>query len=324
MKKVAKLIAYLIIAVVVIVIAGVCYITLALPNVGKPEDIKVEVTPQRLARGKYLTLSVSQCLDCHSAHDDSKFSGPLLDTVHLGGGGQVFGANIGFPGNLIAANLTPYNLKSWTDGEIFRAITTGVKKDGSTIFPLMPWPYYAKMDREDLYSIIAYIRSLKPIEASYPKSTVDFPLNIIMHTMPEKATLGTKPDPKDTVKYGEYLVQSAACQECHSQDDKGKYLPGLQFAGGKEFKVNGNTLRTANISPDAATGIGSWTKQQFITRFKAYNDRSKAVKVGKKDFQTIMPWYQYSQMTEGDLASIYAYLRTVTPVKNAVVKFVVN
>src|ERR1700761_8392225 len=176
MKKVAKLIAYLIIAVVVIVIAGVCYITLALPNVGKPEDIKVEITPQRLARGKYLTLSVSQCLDCHSAHDDSKFSGPLLDTVHLGGGGQVFGANIGFPGNLIAANLTPYNLKSWTDGEIFRAITTGVKKDGSTIFPLMPWPYYAKMDREDLYSIIAYIRSLDPIKADHPASSLDFPL----------------------------------------------------------------------------------------------------------------------------------------------------
>ena len=96
------------------------------------------------------------------------FAGPLLPGS-LGAGGQVFDAKIGFSGSVISPNITPYNLKNWTDGEIFRAITSGVRKDGSAIFPLMPWPYYAKMNREDLYDIIAYLRTLKPVETSLSK-----------------------------------------------------------------------------------------------------------------------------------------------------------
>ncbi|MCC8426659.1 c-type cytochrome [Mucilaginibacter sp. UR6-11] len=320
MKKVAKIFAYVAIFVVVVIIGIVAYVTLALPNVGPPENIKVEITPQRLERGKYLAINVSGCLDCHSAHDWTKFGGPI-DTNQLGSGGEKFDAGVGFPGNVTVPNLTPHNLKNWTDGELLRAITTGVKRDGSAIFPLMPWPYYSKMDREDLYSIIAYIRSLKPIDKDYPKSKLDFPLNIIVHTMPQKATLGKKPDTKDTLKYGKYLVQSAACKECHSQDNKGTLLPGLEFAGGRPFKVGAGTVRSTNITSDVKTGIGGWTKEGFIARFKAYNDQSKAQKVGVSDFQTVMPWWNFSKMSEGDLASIYTYLKTLKPVKNAVVKF---
>jgi mono/diheme cytochrome c family protein len=323
MKKLIKIVAYLAITTVVIVIVIVAYVSFALPNVGPPEDIKVEITPQRLARGKYLAMHVSNCLDCHSARDFTKFGSPV-DTNQLGSGGGKFDAGAGFPGNVVVPNLTPHNLKSWTDGELFRAITTGVKRDGSAIFPLMPWPYYSKMDREDIYSIIAYIRTLKPIDKDYPKSTLDFPLNIIVHTMPQKATLGKKPSTTDTLKYGEYLVQSAACKECHSQDDKGTILAGLEFAGGRPFTVDGNTVRSANITSDVATGIGSWTKDVFINRFKSYNDEGKAHKVGKTDFQTVMPWWNYSKLSTGDLASIYTYLKTLKPIKNSVIKFSLN
>ncbi len=242
----------------------------------------------------------------------------------MGSGGEKFDAGVGFPGNVTVPNLTPHNLKSWTDGELFKAITTGVKKNGTAIFPLMPWPYYSKMDREDIYSIIAYIRSLKPIDKDYPKSTLDFPLNIIVHTMPQKATLSKRPDTRDTVRYGEYLVQSAACRECHSQDDKGTLLPGLEFAGGRGFKVGSHTVRSANITSDVATGIGGWSKAAFIARFKTYSDKSKAQAVGANDFQTVMPWWNFSAMSEGDLASIYAYLKTLKPIKNSVVKFSAN
>ena len=321
MKKAVKIIAYVAIFAVVLVIAGASYVTFALPNVGDAENIKVDITPQRVAHGKYLVNNVVSCVDCHSRRDMSKFAGPI-DTTMLGIGGGKFTADEGFPGHVIVPNITPYKLKDWTDGELFRAITTGQRKNGDPIFPLMPWPYYSKMDREDIYDIIAYIRTLKPIKADYPKSTLDFPLNFIVHTMPQKATLGKRPDPKDTVAYGAYLVQSAACQECHSQDIKGKYIEGLQFGGGKEFIVNGHKLHSANISPDMTTGIGKWNKEAFLARFKAFRDRDKAATpVGKNDFQTIMPWYNYSRMTDSDLASIYAYLRTVKPVKNAVVKF---
>jgi cytochrome c553 len=323
MKKTLKVIAYAVAVIAALVIGAVVYITQALPNVGEPENLKVEITPQRIARGKYLAGNVSACLDCHSAHDWTKLGGPV-DTTRLGSGGEKFDSGVGFPGNVTVPNLTPHNLAKWTDGELFRAITTGVKKDGSAIFPLMPWPYYSKMDREDLYAIIAYIRTLKPVKADHPKSTLDFPLNIIVNTMPQKATLGTKPNPKDTLKYGEYLVQSAACKECHSKDDKGTLIAGLEFGGGRAFKVGGVTVRSANITPDPATGLGQWNQQAFITRFKAFADASQAPNVGPKDFQTVMPWWQYAKMSEGDLASIYAYLKTLKPISNKVEKFAVN
>lgn len=320
MKKAVKIIAYVVIFVAVVVIAGASYVTFALPNVGDPENIKVDITPQRVAHGKYLANHVVGCAVCHSYRDMSKFAGPV-DTTMIGIGGEKFGAAEGFPGDITVPNITPYKLKDWTDGELFRAITTGQRKNGDPIFPVMPWPYYSKLDREDIYDVIAYIRSLKPIKTDHPKSKFDFPMNFIVRTMPQKATLGKRPDPKDTLAYGAYMVQSAACQECHSQDVKGKFIEGLQFAGGKEFIINGHKLYSANISPDTATGIGKWSKEQFLDRFKAFRDQGKTTNVGKDEFQTIMPWYNYSGMTDDDLASIYAYLRTVKPVKNAVVKF---
>jgi mono/diheme cytochrome c family protein len=322
MKKFLKYTAYVVIAVVVIAIAGVSYITLALPNVGNAEDIKIALTPQRIERGKYLANHVTLCMDCHSTRDWTKFAGPMLEGSD-GRGGEKFTSAVGFPGNVEVPNITPYHLGNWTDGELLRAITTGVKKDGSAIFPLMPWPYYSKMDREDLYSIIAYVRSLKSIKADYPKSTLDFPLNILVHTMPQKASLGKAPDASDTLKYGGYLVTSAACMECHSQVDKGKIIPGLEYAGGREFVIpNAGVVRSANITADKTTGIGNWTKAQFINQFKQYADSAKArIDVKPHEFQSIMPWYKYADLKETDLAAIYAYVKTIKPIKNEVVKF---
>jgi hypothetical protein len=323
MKKAAKFLAYLVIAAVVIVIGVVAYVTLALPNVGKPEDIKVEITAKRLERGKYLVNHVVLCIDCHSKRNWAKFGGPI-DSASLGGGGEVFDKSVGFPGAVNVPNITPFNVGTWTDGELMRTITCGVRKDGSAIFPLMPWPYFSKLDREDVYSIIAYVRTLKPISASYTKSTLDFPLNIIVHTMPKKATLGTLPDPADTLKYGAYMINACACKECHSQDDKGNLLPGLEFAGGRPFKVNTGTVKSANITQDKQTGIGNWTKAAFIARFKAMSDPKNAGKVSKGDFQTIMPWWSYSGMTDTDLGAIYTYLKTIKPISNKVNKFSVD
>jgi hypothetical protein len=322
MKKFLKYTAYVVIAVVVIAIAGVSYITLALPNVGNAEDIKIALTPQRIERGKYLANHVTLCMDCHSTRDWTKFAGPMLEGSD-GRGGEKFTSAVGFPGNVEVPNITPYHLGNWTDGELLRAITTGVKKDGSAIFPLMPWPYYSKMDREDLYSIIAYVRSLKSIKADYPKSTLDFPLNILVHTMPQKASLGKVPHTSDTLKYGEYLVTSAACMECHSQVDKGKIIPGLEYAGGREFVIpNAGVVRSANITADKTTGIGNWTKAQFINQFKQYADSAKArIDVKPHEFQSIMPWYKYADLKETDLEAIYAYVKTIKPIKNEVVKF---
>jgi len=323
MKKFKKVLSFTIVSLIVIIVALLSYVSFALPDVGKAENISIALTPKRIERGEYLATHVTLCVDCHSKRDWSKFAGPMIAGT-IGGGGEIFDARVGFPGSVHVPNITPYKLKDWTDGEIFRAITCGVRKNGAAIFPLMPWPYYSKLSREDVYSIVAYIRTLKPIQANYPKSTLDFPLNFLVHTMPQKANLSEMPSPGDTIKYGEYMARSSACMECHTQENNGKPIAGLEFAGGHEFKIGNNTIRSSNITPDKATGIGTWNQAAFVQRFKIFNDASKAAHVYSGDFQTIMPWYDYSGMTDGDLKAIYAYLRTVKPVSNKVIKFQAN
>jgi hypothetical protein len=96
----------------------------------------------------------------------------------------------------------------------------------------------------------------------------------------------------------------------------------MDFAGGFEFLETGYRTRSANITPDANTGIGSWTEQQFIDKFKAFETPSNSVLGEHERAQnTVMPITAYAGMTREDLSAIYAYLRTVPPVTNRVEKF---
>src|SRR5665213_1849553 len=81
-----------------------------------------------------------------------------------------------------------YLMKKMVFQEIFMTITTGVDKYGKALFPVMPYHYYGKMDKEDIYDIIAYIRSLPPIENKTPDRSIDFPMNFIVNTIPTKAS----------------------------------------------------------------------------------------------------------------------------------------
>lgn len=320
--KFLKYLGYLL-ALVVVAIAGLLtYVKTALPNVGEAEELKIEYTPERIEHGKYLANSVTVCMDCHSKRNYAKFSGPLTDGT-LGMGGDVFDQTVGMPGVFYARNITPAGISRYTDGELFRLITTGVTKEGRAMFPLMPYPYYGKMDPEDIYDIIAYVRSIPAIPNEVPESVADFPMNFILNTIPQKANPQKRPDPADQLAYGAYMTNASGCIECHTQVDKGQIIPEVAFGGGREFMFpDKSVLRSSNISPDPETGIGKWTEEAFVARFKAYADSSYVTPdVAPGEFNTIMPWTMYAGMTEQDLKSIYAYLKTVKPVTNAVTKF---
>ncbi|HSU50816.1 MAG TPA: hypothetical protein VLJ41_09505 [Segetibacter sp.] len=322
MRKIMRVVLIIVLIFVVVVTAVAVYVKKALPNVGDAPDIKVEVTPARVARGEYLANHVTICMDCHSQRDWSKYAGPIASGT-FGAGGEPFTKEMGLPGNIYSKNITPYNLHNWSDGQIFRAVTMGQSKDGSALFPLMGYPTYGKMDREDIYSIIAYVRTLPQVKNDVPERQLDFPLNFLVNTMPAKATLTTKPDTNNTVLYGKYLTESARCSDCHSKVEKGEIIAGSEFGGGRSFDFpNGTTATSANISPDKETGIGNWSKESFLQRFKQYSDTSYHLQsVGKADFNTPMPWIMYSGMTTKDLSAIYAYLQTVKPLKNKVEHF---
>lgn len=319
MKKLLKVSGVLLVILALVIIGGITYITQALPNIAEPTDLKVELTPERVARGEYLANHVTVCMDCHSTRDWNKLSAPP-GSGSLGKGGEVFDQTLNFPGRFVSKNITPFNLKDWSDGDIYRAITSGVSRDGHPFFPVMPYPNYNKLASEDVYSIIAYLRTLPSIESHPEASKADFPMNIILHTIPEAAHPTALPAPTDPT-YGTYLVNAAACRECHTKTEKGKAV-GEPFAGGFEFHFpNGATVRSANITPDEDNGIGAWDKATFIRKFKQFADSSyvpPAIDWKAGDFQTVMPWMMYAGMSEQDLGAIYDYLRSVAPVANEV------
>ena len=323
MKKLFKILGYILLTLIVLIVGTIGYVKIALPNVGAAPELKVERTPERIERGRYLANCVNSCMDCHSKRDWTKFAGPLIEGT-LGQGGEKFDQQYGFPGSYYSRNITPDGIGSYTDGELYRAITTGVTKEGRAMFPVMPYPYYGKMDPEDIKSIIAYLRTLQPIHNQVPASASDFPMSIIINLIPKAAKPGKRPDTMQRLANGAYLTNAAGCIECHTQAKQGQILPELAFSGGRAFPLpGGGRAYSANITADVKTGIGSWTKEAFVSRFKAYADsgyRPQPVAAG--GYNTIMPWGMYSKMTRSDLTAIYTYLRSLPAKENLVTKFV--
>lgn len=316
-----KIVAALLLVLVLGILAGISYLSYGFPKVSVAPKLKIEVTPTRLARGEYLARYGAGCLDCHSATAENQFAHPVKPET-LGSGGRTWTPAEGLPGTFTAKNLTPFHLGAWSDGELFRAITSGVRPDGGVLFPLMPYPNYGKMDREDIYSIIAYLRTLKPITNEVAASTAKFPMNLIMRTIPKDFANAPRPPRGDKLAYGKYMTTMASCGECHTRMDHGKPVAGMEFAGGMEFPVDGGVVRSVNLTPEPTTGLGAWTREMFVARFKAYADeRYVSPTVARGEFNTAMPWTEYSHLDADDLSAIYDYLRSLKPVVNNVNRF---
>ncbi|WP_461790481.1 c-type cytochrome [Pedobacter sp.] len=314
--KILKILGFVLAIVLFVILGAGLYVNFTQPSVGPAPTLTVAKDSLTIARGKYLANHVSVCIDCHSTRDWSLFSGPVVSGTE-GGGGEVFDHNAGFPGKIYSSNLTPAALSEWSDGELYRAITAGVNKNGDALFPLMAYNRFGKMSRDDISSIIAYLRSLKPIQRSIPKTTLDFPVSIINKLSPKLADHQPLPKASDTIKYGAYLVNAAGCVDCHSKQDKGKIVAGTEFGGGMEFRQPSGIIRAPNITKHQTAGIGSWTKELFVARFKSY-EIAELTKVGKNELNSPMPWKMYSGMTAQDLSAIYTYLRTLPPQSNQV------
>jgi mono/diheme cytochrome c family protein len=263
-----------------------------------------------------LVEHVVVCVDCHSERDYSRYSAPVRAGT-FGQGGERFGHEIGIPGELVAPNITPAGIASWSDGELARAITSGVSADGHALFPLMNYPSYASMCERDLHAVLGYVRSLPAIQHAPPRSSLDFPVNWIVRTLPAPATTPKRcPDESDSVARGKYLVTQASCAECHTRHEGGAPVVGQEFAGGARFPLpSGYVARSANITPDRETGIGNWSKEMFVQRFAAFRDPAAQHPVRAQEPNTPMPWSMFAGMTDADLGAIYDYLRTLPAVK---------
>jgi mono/diheme cytochrome c family protein len=272
-------------------------------------DQKFEATPQRLARGQYLVNGVTGCFACHTDPDWSKPGAPAM--AGREGSGHVW-ASEGLPW-LVAPNITPdkeTGIGNWSDDTLARAIREGISHDGRALFPMMPYPNYRQMSDEDLASVIAYIRSVPAIRNQLPTTKMPFPLNFLMENMPQPVTAAVAtPDQSTPVARGAYLVRMCSCADCHTPQEQGRPLPGMDFAGGLILKgTRGEEVASANITP-AASGIGYYNETTFIHAMREG-------KVGARKLHDEMPWVFYRNMNDDDLKSVFAYLQTLKPVKH--------
>jgi hypothetical protein len=302
----------LILIILVIAVVGIMIMSKSAPDA---PDITIEITPERLERGEYLVNNVSGCAHCHSPAHKGQIDWSVREKFDLSGGGQ-FGKDMGLPGNLYPANLTPYNLKEHTDGEIYRAITQGWGLDGRAMFPIMPYGSYSKMDKEDIYSIIAYIRSVPAVESQSKKSELDFPVNIIAKMFfPRDINHQSIPDKSNKVEYGKYLVNAGGCGDCHTPMPEGggppieeSYLSG----GHNMIDVDGKSYKVKNLTPHE-DGIKGMSEENFLALFRIYSPSSTTQTEYYSWEANLMPWETYSGMTDDDLTSIYAYLQSIEP-----------
>lgn len=303
-----------ILIVVTLLVAGITFTIGWRPIIGAKKraltDRKFEATPQRLARGKYLVDGVMGCFGCHTDQDWSKPGAPPVAGKE--GSGHVR-ADQDMPW-LVAPNLTPdkeTGIGTWSDDALARAIREGIGNDGRALYPTMPYPSYRQMSDEDLASVIAYLRTVPPVRNQLPATKVPFPLNFFNQNVPEPLTAAVPaPNQSTAVDRGAYLVKMAACADCHTPQEKGQPVPGLEFAGGFLLKEPGGDVFADNITP-AASGIGYYNDTSFVQVMRTG-------KVGARPLHASMPWYFYGKMSDDDLKSIFAFLQTLKPVKHQI------
>jgi hypothetical protein len=272
-------------------------------------DQYFERTPARLARGKYLVDGVVSCFDCHSAATNQWKPGEAPEFTAPGSGRVVIDQG----GFLLAApNITPdveTGAGNWTDDQLARAIREGIGYDGRTLFPMMPYQNYKYLSDEDLASIVVYIRSLPPIHNELPKGHIPFPLSRLINTAPEPITHKSPVDASDPVARGRYLTKIGNCEYCHTPSNKmDRPLRGMAFAGGKY--IDKFPTPSANITPDPS-GISYYDEEMFIRTMRTGS-------VGARLLNPPMPWWVFRNMSDDDLKALFAYLRTVMPVRHHV------
>ncbi len=255
-----------------------------------------------LERGNYLVNSIAACGNCHTPR-----GGPLKGK-ELAGGNKFGGKKAPF--TTYSSNLTQdkeTGIGNWSDEQIITAIREGMRPNGKTLGPPMPFHLYRRISDRDVKAIVEYLRSVKPVKNKVPKSVYRIKLP------KSRPRAGSVPEVsrKNKVKYGEYLAGPVGhCIACHTPRMKSTHDYKNQFgAGGSDFRGPFGTSFAANITPDPETGLGKWTDRQIKAAISLgwRNDGTK--------MNPPMPYAYFKNIRGEDLDAIVAYLRSLKPIK---------
>lgn len=269
-----------------------------------------------LERGRYLVTAVMACGNCHTPKDAD---GRPVPGKELAGGGISLDVPP-FAGT--APNITPdreTGIGSWSDDEIKRAITQGVRPNhgplaGKPLAEPMASNFFKALTPSDLDAVVVYLRSVPAVRNASPPPTYRLPAK--REAFPEADRGFTERDLQDKVRRGAYLATIAHCMECHTPMNQGV----LQFetalgAGGRPFLpsfVKGlpedwKGAVSRNITPNPEQGLGRWSDAEI--------KRAIAQGIGRdgRKLQPPMAFSWYAGIRDEDLDAIVAYLRMLPP-----------
>jgi len=290
MKKVLKLIGKIVgglVGLIVIAVAAILAIGYFRFNKTYSIDvsgIEIPTDEASIARGEHLVQAVVHCGYCHG----TDFSGDYIIN------------NPGKEGIVVAPNLTSGEGgigASFTDEDWVRALYHGVNDEGRSVI-VMPSLFFHVMSEDDLTSVIAYMKTISPVDNGLPETSPGPMLYALIGAGPfaeemsarvidHNAPFVSAPAEGETPEYGEYLVTIGQCRACH----------GDELAGGQ-------VSPSAPIGPNLTPGgeMGFWDEETFFSVIRTGTHPSG------RELDSYMPWKFFSNMTDSELRAIRAYL----------------
>jgi mono/diheme cytochrome c family protein len=263
---------------------------------GVPEDLK---SAPLIAQGEYLARA-ADCMVCHTAKGGAPFAG-----------GRAFVLPFG---TIYSTNITPdadSGIGGYSDQDFLNAVHKGLGRNGTRLYPAMPFASYTLMSDQDALAIKAYLFSLKPVHAPAPANTLRFPFNqrFLMAFWsaafnPDRRFEPASDRPPEWNR-GAYLVEAMGhCGECHTPRNLGMALDNRRkFAGAVQAG-----WRAYNITPDGTAGIGTWSDAElahYLSLGHAEGRGTASGPMGEAIDESL------SHLTAADIGAIVAYLRTV-------------
>lgn len=250
-------------------------------------------------RGDYLVNGILTCGNCHTP------KGPTGDITE-----KAFSGGLSWdepPFKVTASNITQdkeTGIGNYSDAQLKEVLRKGIKRTGVPVAMVMPSGFYEIMTDRDLDAVIAYLRTIKPVENAVPDPIYRVPQG---HPIPPgadkpftEAVLG------DKVRQGFYLATIAHCMECHTpMGPHGREFATSLGAGGFEFAGPWGVSVSRNITASKEKGLGAWTDDEI----------KRAITQGiSRDGSKLKPpmgYHYYATVSADDLDAIVAYLRTV-------------
>jgi fructose 5-dehydrogenase cytochrome subunit len=263
-------------------------------------------SPELIKRGEYLAKA-ADCGACHTAPRGKPFAGGL--------------AIVSPVGTIYSSNITPsagFGIGRYTEEQFARAVRRGIRADGANLYPAMPYTSYSIFTDDDVRALYRYfLQEVVPVDAPATPTDLPFPMNIRASMKGWNLLfLNDKPFQADSQQSeswnrGKYLVQGAAhCSACHTP--RGFLMQeraGQAFAGGQV-----GPWYAPNITPDATSGIGSWSQDELVQYLRNGDAHGKAQAAGNMG-EAVEHSFQY--LSDGDLNAMATFVRAVPAIHDA-------